>query len=313
MPSTQPAGGEDRAGPPERFPAYMSVRQVADYLQLNVKKVYTLLGEGKIPGTRITGKWLFPRHLIDQWLVEASHGGVLTDRLILLGSDDPLLHRLVASLTAEMGDKALIVYTPTGTRLGLELLARGRANACTLHWGPVSESRHRHPALIRHYPQHPLWVLIRLFRREQGLMVSPRLGAGQDGLQDLLRADLRWVLRQEGAGSLRFLQETLSAHGLASRDLRVGQRARSEREAASLIAMGIADIAPGVRGGATEFGLDFVPTGWEAFDLALYREVYFRTLFQRLLDHLKARPSHNLAGVLGGYDLSQLGEVVWAG
>ncbi len=290
----------------------MNVRQVADYLQLNVKKVYTLLGEGKIPGTRITGKWLFPRHLIDQWLIEASHGGVLTDRLILAGSDDPLLHRLVAGLAVEVGDRALILYTPTGTRLGLGLLARGRANACTLHWGPVGESHHRHPALIRHYPQHPLWVLIRLFRREQGLMVSPRLDLRRDDVEGLLRADLRWVLRQDGAGSQRFLQETLAAHDLALEDLRVAQRARSEREAASLIAMGIGDIAPGVRGGATEFGLDFVPTGWEAFDLALYRDVYFRTLFQRLLDQCKARPSHELARTLGGYDLSQLGEVVWA-
>ena len=101
----------------------MTVRQVADYLSLNEKKVYALVAEGKLPGTKITGKWMFPRELVDQWLIETSHGGVLTDRLVLAGSDDPLLYRAVMHLAAEIQGNALISYTSTGTRLGLTLLA----------------------------------------------------------------------------------------------------------------------------------------------------------------------------------------------
>ena len=74
--------------------------------------------------------------------------------------------------------------------------------------------------------------------------------------------------------------------------------------------MGRADIAPGVRGGATEFGLNFVPIGWEAFDLALYRDVYFRALFQRFVKQLESRYIHSIAQTLGGYDLHGLGELV---
>ena len=50
-------------------PRFMNVRQVARYLQLNEKKVYALVNEGRIPATRLTGKWLFPRDLVDQWLL----------------------------------------------------------------------------------------------------------------------------------------------------------------------------------------------------------------------------------------------------
>ncbi|MBT8088036.1 MAG: helix-turn-helix domain-containing protein, partial [Gammaproteobacteria bacterium] len=67
--------GAEHADPPPRF---MTVKQVAAYLQVNEKKVYGLVQEGKIPATKLTGKWLFPRDLVDQWLLESSHGGLLT-------------------------------------------------------------------------------------------------------------------------------------------------------------------------------------------------------------------------------------------
>lgn len=41
---------------PSNAPRFLSVREVADYLHLNEKKVYSLAAEGKIPGTKVTGK-----------------------------------------------------------------------------------------------------------------------------------------------------------------------------------------------------------------------------------------------------------------
>ena len=79
----------------------------------------------------------------------------------------------------------------------------------------------------------------------------------------------------------------VSRHDLDPADRRITGRASTEREAASLVAMGQAEVGPGVRAVANEFGLDFVPIGWEAFDLALHRGIFFRKLFQRLLDYLR--------------------------
>lgn len=153
-------------------PRFMNVKQVADYLQLNEKKVYALVSEGKIPGTKITGKWMFPRTLIDNWIIESSHGGLLTDRLIIVGSDDPLLQRVIMNIANNIQSNGLVSYTCTGTRLGLSLLAHHKADICTMHWGPYEESYLRHPALLNQYPQHRNWVLVRLFKREQGLLIN---------------------------------------------------------------------------------------------------------------------------------------------
>ncbi len=46
----------------------MTVKEVALFLQINEKVVYRLVKEGRLPGTRITGKWLFPRRLVRQWI-----------------------------------------------------------------------------------------------------------------------------------------------------------------------------------------------------------------------------------------------------
>jgi excisionase family DNA binding protein len=297
--------------PTEDMPRFMNVRQVARYLQINEKKVYALVNEGRIPATRLTGKWLFPRDLVDQWLLESSHGGLLTDRIVLAGSDDPLLYRAVTLMAAELQGRALVSYAAIGTQLGLAVLARRRADVCALHWGPDTESLQRHPALLRQHVQHQDWILVRLFRREQGLIMAPGLWTGESRIAQLFSSEVRWVARQEGAGSQRFLREIVAEHRLDPADRRITARAYSERDAASAIATGQADVAPGVRAAAGEFGLEFLPIGWEAFDLAMSRGIYFRTLFRGLLDVLRGAECQRLAQVFGGYDLSELGNIVW--
>jgi len=301
------------SGQPDAPPRYMTVKQVSDYLQVNEKKIYALVQEGKIPATKLTGKWLFPRDLVDQWLLESSHGGLLTDRIVIAGSDDPLLFRAISRVANALQSHAVISYTGTGSQLGLSLLAQRRADVCAIHWGPAEESHHRHPALLRQYVQAGSWALVRLYRREQGLLVAPGTWSAENGMAELFRRQVRWVERQEGAGSQRFLRELISQHDLDPADRRITGRAGTEREAASLIAMGQADVGPGVRAAAAEFGLDFVPIGWEAFDVAMHRGIFFRNLFQRLLDYLRSSECRRQANMLGGYDLAELGTLIWTG
>ena len=290
---------------------FMSVRQVAEYLQLNEKKVYALVNEGRIPATKVTGKWMFPRELVDRWMLDSAHGGLLTDRLIVSGSDDPLLYRVILAFAQDTGAHALISYTPTGTRLGLDLLQANRVDACGVHWGPNEESHLRHPALLCQYSHFRQWVLIRAFRREQGLIVRAQDEAAIGEPAQLFDSRYRWAMRQTGAGAQRFLLEMLSRHNLNASDLQQATTALSEREAAAAIATGQADVAPGARSAATEFGLGFVPTGWESFDLALPRGIWFRRLFQDLIARLKSDDCRRLADRLSGYDLREAGELVW--
>ena len=291
--------------------AFMSVKQVAEYLHLNEKKVYALVNDGSIPATKVTGKWMFPRELVDHWMHNSAHGGLLTDRLIIAGSDDPLLYRTVLEFAQQTGSHALISYTPTGTRLGLDLLQSNRADVCAIHWGPKEESRVRHPALLRQYSQHPRWVLIHAFRREQGLMFKASLKHKINALDDFFSPRYRWVLRQNGSGAQRFLLEVLAKYNSDMDFLNTTVPAFSEREAAAEIAMDQADVSAGARSAADEYGLEFSPYGWESFDLVLHRSIWFRRLFQSLISQLKSRPCQSISEKLTGYDMSEAGELIW--
>lgn len=292
------------------FPRYLSVKQVADYLHLNEKKIYALVNEGKIPATKVTGKWMFPRELIDRWMMDSAHGGVLTDRLVIAGSDDPLLYRVLTAFALDINALAQVSYTPTGTRLGLDLLQANRVDVSTLHWGPLQESRMRHPALLRQHPQHRSWVLIRAFSREQGLMIRPELAHRCRDAQSLMTPEHRWVQRHPGAGAHRFLME-IRKTAASGEALNTTVTALSEREAATAVVLGDADVAAGARATATEAGLAFIPCGSEAFDFALPRNIWFRRLFQELLSRLQSGECRRTADMLGGYDFTETGELIW--
>lgn len=288
---------------------FMNVRQVAEYLDLNEKKVYQLANEARIPATKATGKWLFPKSLLDRWLLGSCHDGVMNDRLILAGSDDMLLHHGVQRLAERLGTAALVGYTPCGTRQGLAMLARGHVDLCAIHWGRAEESHLRHPALIQQYQGHRQWVLVHGFRRMQGLLLRQGLG----DLQAPQTLPLRWVMRQEGAGSQRALQEWLLTEGRSLEGLHCAVQAGSERDLAATLCRGEADVGPGALSTATEFGLGFVPLTQESFDLVMPQGVFFRTLLQHLMEWLQGSEGRELAARLGGYDLAQCGKPLWSG
>lgn len=301
----------DEEEQPDRAPTqetYLTVKQVAQYIHLNEKKIYALIKEGTIPATKAAGKWLFPRRLIDDWLLESAHGGALTDRLIVTGSDDPLLATGLATLAEKLECSALVTYLPTGSRAGLTLLSRRLANVSAIHWGPADAAARQHRTLVEQYPGHGEWVIMKLFKRQQGIMLRKGFPGGV-ALEDLAQPHVRWVARQAGAGSQHALETQLYHHAIDPSGLHVVATQPTERQAASLLARGLADCAPGVRAAATEFGLEFVPTGWESFDLVLPRSVFFRQLFQEMLAVFRTDRLQEQATALSGYELDALGHI----
>ena len=52
----------------------MTTKEVAAYLRIKERKVYELISARRIPCIRVAGKWLFPKVLIDLWVVQNSEG-----------------------------------------------------------------------------------------------------------------------------------------------------------------------------------------------------------------------------------------------
>jgi putative molybdopterin biosynthesis protein len=58
----------------------MNTKEVADYLGIHEKQVYALIKAKRIPATRVTGKWIFPRKLIDEWIESNARTGLAEAR-----------------------------------------------------------------------------------------------------------------------------------------------------------------------------------------------------------------------------------------
>ena len=54
----------------------LTTTDLAEYLRISENKVYRMIRNKKMPGTRITGKWLFPKKLIDEWIISSARQSV---------------------------------------------------------------------------------------------------------------------------------------------------------------------------------------------------------------------------------------------
>ena len=289
--------------------AFLTVPQLAELLHVNEKKIYQLAGCGEIPGTKVTGKWIFPRRLIEDWLLENSHGGVMHDRLLIAGSDDRLVHHVSSRAAIDWQQHALVSYSPSGTRHGLRMLDSGRIDACFINWGASEDTARRHLGLLRCYRNHQSWVVVRCLQRSQGLVMANNVfdevgSQATAALPSLLKnTELRWAMRQNDSGTERLLEDLCSTHGQSLAALRVSTHCNSERSAVAAVNTGQADLSCGVQSTASEFELPYLPIADVSLDLVLTRKTYFRTLVQDFIERIRDESAHNLANTLGGYDI----------
>lgn len=54
----------------------MTVREVANYLNVDEKTVYRLAQKGELPGFKVAGTWRFKREDIDRWIEDQKKAAV---------------------------------------------------------------------------------------------------------------------------------------------------------------------------------------------------------------------------------------------
>jgi putative molybdopterin biosynthesis protein len=290
--------------------ALMTTREVADYLRIKERKVYDLVRDRRIPCIRVTGKWLFPKALIELWVMQNSEGGsqvksAVARPPVMAGSHDPLLEWAVRESECDLA----IMFN--GSLDGLNRLAQGKARCCGLHVFDPDSGDYNRAAVARTLVGLEV-VLIEWAWREQGLIMAAGNPYGIRGLSELGQARLRLVERQEGAGSRLLFYHLLRAQGIDTADLHFTMPpARNETEVGLAIQDGKADVGFGIAAVARQCRLDFVPLQRERYDIAIGRRDYFELPFQQLLSFARTARFAEKATELGGYDISGLGQVTY--
>ncbi|MEX0606507.1 MAG: helix-turn-helix transcriptional regulator, partial [Halofilum sp. (in: g-proteobacteria)] len=256
----------------------MTTREVADYLRLRERKIYDLVSNGAIPCTRVTGKWLFPRSLIDLWLLENAEGAGAEPRprpaAVVAGSHDPLLEWAVQTSGCGL---ALLVG---GSMNGLARFARAEAGVCGLHI-PEEDGEFNIDTVRRAGSGE--CVLVEWARRSQGLMLAADNPLRIEQLVHLRDRGARVIDRQEGAGSSLLLTRLLADAGIERDGLTfLDEIAVNHTDVAREVHAGHADAGLGIEAAARDAGLTFLPLGEERFDLLIDRREYFERPVQSL-------------------------------
>ncbi|HET8727285.1 MAG TPA: helix-turn-helix transcriptional regulator [Alphaproteobacteria bacterium] len=295
-------------GPAEPVPDLMNTREVAEYLRLKERKIYELVRQRRIPCTRVTGKWLFPKAQIDLWLagtLEYRDAAAVTLQPappVIAGSHDPFLEWCLA----ESG--CGLAMLGGGSVDGLRKLAAGRAMVAGAHILDPDHGSYNVEA-IRGIAAGLDLVAIEWAVREQGLVVAPDNPMALGGPGDLTPA-VRIAGRQGDAGSQILLRHLLHGSGVDEAGLTyLPQPARSELEVGLAVLDGRADVGLAIRAVARQLRLGFVPLHRERYDLILRRRDYFGEQFQALLSFARGAAAAAKAADLEGYDPSGLGRV----
>lgn len=295
----------------------LSTKEVADFLNVNEKIVYTLVAEKGLPASKITGKWLFPLHLVEQWIETHTlnypkvrqHLPPYEGMLIITGSNDLLLDKTIA-LFNKTASGQIAAFANLGSMGGLRALRQNFCHIATSHLLQDDGAEYNFSFAGQEFTNMP--VIVNFCRREQGFLIQKGNPRQIHTIKDIARPDVRVVNRSLATGTRLLFDKELQKAGIGPETVDgYTNEVNSHMEVGLEVLSGRADFGPGIRPVATLLGLDFIPLRWERYDLLITRERFFDRGIQSFIGLLQDREFKKLAEPFTGYDVSASGKMLF--
>ncbi len=295
---------------------YLNTREVSQLLHVNEKVVYSLVSDKGLPATKVTGKWLFPRNLVEEWLdlyiVNAPVSGTSSlesGRLFLAGSDDLLLHKALALYNSQQPD-SIAYFANIGSMGGLKALRQGGCHVAACHLLQDDNREYNFQFADNELDRAP--VFVNFSKRQQGLLVAKGNPKAIFSVSDLARADVKIVNRPLNTGTRLLLDYEISRSDISAATISGYHHEVSRHiDAGFAVLNNEADAAPAISPVAELLGLDFLPLRWERFDLLISRERFFEPAIQKFVNLLHDPLFRDEAEKFKGYDMALSGKMVY--
>jgi excisionase family DNA binding protein len=298
---------------------FLSTKEVAEYLNINEKMVYSLVSDKGLPATKVTGKWLFPRHLVDQWIdthtlnypENKSHLPKYQGLLIITGSNDILLDQTIA-LFNTLYNEHLAVFANLGSMGGLRALRQQLCHMASSHLLQENEDEYNFDFAVKELDKIP--AVVNFCKREQGILTQKDNPKNITGIADLARPGISMVNRALGTGTRLLLDHELKKANISVEKIHgYHHEVHRHLDVGLEILSGRADAGPGIRAVAAVLDIGFVPLRWERYDLLIARERFFDEGIQKFLGLLHQDEFRQLVNTSFGYDLQLSGKMVYPG
>ncbi len=295
----------------------LSTRDVAQFLDVNEKMIYSLISDKGLPATKITGKWLFPLHLVEQW-IDVNTSNYPQQRtslpaydglLIITGSNDPLLDKAISIFNGNSPEH-IAVFANLGSMGGLQTLRRNLCHMASSHLMQDNGEGYNFDFANREFDNMP--AMVNFCKREQGLLVAKGNPKKIHSIADLARPGLKIVNRSNTTGTRLLLDRELEKAGIKGNDIAGYHHAVAKHIDIGLeILSGHADAGPAIRYVAALLDLDFIPLRWERYDLLVDKNRFFDQGVQLFIGMLHENDFTAAANTFTGYDLSLSGKMVF--
>ncbi len=295
----------------------LSTKEVARYLGVNEKMIYTLISEKSLPASKVTGKWVFPKHLVDQWIEAHTINlslkpGTLPypeGLLIIAGSNDPLLEQTIGLYNSLYAEN-MAVFGNLGSLGGIRSLKQDLCHMATSHLLQENSDEYNFEFAGQHL--NPMPVVVNFCRRRQGLIVTKGNPKKIHCTADLKQPGIHIVNRKLGTGTRQLFDHELKIAEIKGNQIDgYTNEVQRHMDVGLAVLAGKADAGPAIQPVAELLGLDFVPWRWERYDLLIQKERFFDQPMQLFLGMLHEERFFQLAREFKGYDLSISGKMVF--
>lgn len=296
--------------------------EVADILKISRFTVYEMIKRGDLAAYRIGRKvrveatdleayiknsksHTLPR----QTLASLDTPTTEPDSFIICGQD------IILDILARHIEKALpyirCFRSYVGSIDGLLALYHGTANVVTAHLWDSDNDTYNLPYVRRFLPGHRAQIYNLAFRNT-GFYVAKGNPKNIRDWRDLTRPDLTLINRERGSGARVLLDEMLQVLNIDCRQIKgYSREERSHLAVASCVARGEADVGVGIEKAALQVSdIDFVFQKKERYDIVWRKEDADKPHFQTLLSIIRSDSFRNEVAGMGGYDLSQTGQLM---
>jgi len=302
----------------EKNKGLLTAQEASQLLNINEKKVYALAQEGKLPGTKVTGKWIFPRTELEEYLRfkaqqtlrRSFFESVINRKVILVcGSDDPVLSMAQGFFHQEHPDYTLF-SSSVGSGEGLRLLSEGFCHVAVSHLHDPSTDDFTFPFLGRYFEHTDTLTLVNLFYRRVGFVAKDQ---EVTSFADLVGRDLRFVNRQKGSGIRALVDHLIDMEGVPVSDIRgFEDEAFTHLDVINHISSGRADAGIVTESAARSANLSFSGILEERFDMVVRKELFFDKNIQAFVEFIKSKRFRGLLKDMKGYDCRDTGKIVYA-
>jgi len=233
--------------------------------------------------------------------------GVSAD-LTVMGSHCPGLDLLLELLFRKEGIRSKTANI--GSLGGLGAVARGEADIAGIHLLDEESLKYNEPYVIK--AGLPKGCFVKGYRRLQGIMVKKGNPKRVRDLRDILRGDVIFVNRNRGSGTRVLTDHLLRAvakeGGVDFAEIVRGIKgyrweAKTHSAVATAVHQGRADVGVGVKSVAKAYGLDFIPIGYEEYDLVVNPESRDKVAVKAFLRYLRSEDLKKMLGRLPGYTI----------